>query len=135
MLCTSREHAKIGHFRSPSRYVLSTCVFLKGWINIKVSGAATSRTNNGPSTCQSRKISHSLYSDHSGSESHVRRGFCLYISRSHTCQRIAYYPSISHPPNSQFHCPKHRNHQWSRKVSSPSLGTPVAWWRSKCNGI
>ena len=39
------------------------------------------------------------------------------------------------------HCPKHRSHQSSRRVSSPSLGTPVPWghWchgdtRSRCFG-
>ena len=39
--------------------------------------------------CTESKKTYALYSDHSGSESHARRGFCLYINWSHNCHRIA----------------------------------------------
>ena len=119
------------HLDMCSQYVF----FLKGWINIKVSGAATSRTNHGPSTCQSRKSllmweftiaqkakkTYALYSDHSGSESHVRRGFCLYINWSHNCHRIA--DKLRIQDQKQYHYDLHI----SASITFCSFGVLLFW--------
>ena len=71
--------------------------------------------------CTESKKTYALYSDHSGSESHVRRGFCLYINWSHNCHRIA--DKLRIQDQKQYHYDLHI----SASITFCSFGVLLFW--------